>query len=120
IRGEQWRNGEAMWRAVMRPRFAAFDLSWLATHPTIPLLACWSTLVVELGYVLFIWSQRTRRAWALATIGLHLGIGIFLGLWSFAALMIVLNVAAFLTGTRATANTSDHDESRCLATATEL
>jgi hypothetical protein len=101
IRGEQWRNGEAMWRAVMRPRFAAFDLSWLAAHPTIPLLACWSTLVVELGYAVFIWPQRTRRAWALATIGLHLGIGIFLGLWSFAALMIVLNASAFLTGTRA-------------------
>jgi len=96
IRGEQWRNGEAIWRAVMRPRFAAFDLSWLAAHPLIPLLACWSTVVVELGYAVFIWPQRTRRMWALATIGLHLGIGIFLGLWSFAAVMIVLNAAAFL------------------------
>lgn len=96
VRGEQWRNGEAIWRAVMRPRFAAFDLSWLAAHPAIPLLACWATLVIELGYAVFIWPQRTRRIWALSTVGLHLGIGVFLGLWSFAAMMIVLNVAGFL------------------------
>ena len=115
IRGEQWRNGEAIWRAVMRPRFATLDLSWLAAHPTIPLLAAWSTLVIELGYAIFIWPQRTRRTWALATIALHLGIGIFLGLWSFAALMIVLNAAAFLTGTRVSATAMQRSHLRPIA-----
>jgi hypothetical protein len=96
IRGEQWRNGEAIWRAVMRPRFATFDLSWIAAHPLIPLLVCWSTLAIELGYVFLIWPRRTRSLWALAAIGMHAGIAVVLGLWSFSAIMIAMNAAAFL------------------------
>lgn len=96
IRGEQWRNGEAIWRAVMRPRFAAADFSWLASVPSLAVAICWATLLVELGYAVFIWPQRTRRIWALATIGMHAGIAVVLGLWSFSALMIVLNASALL------------------------
>jgi len=96
ISGEQWRNGEAIWRAVMRPGFAQFDLSWLAAYPIVAKLACWSTLAIELGYVFFVWPRRTRRIWALAAVGMHAGIAVMMGLWSFSALMIVLNAAAFL------------------------
>lgn len=93
--GEQWWNGEAIWRALMREDFAVFDMAWLAGHTWIAQLACWGTLAVEVFYPLFIWLPWTRRAWLLATVSLHLGIALFLGLVSFAALMIVLNVAAF-------------------------
>ena len=96
IRGEQWRNGEALWRAVMRPGFAQFDLSWLASYPTIARLACWGTLAIELGFAFFIWPRITRRICACATIGMHAGIALVLGLWSFSGVMIVLNAAAFL------------------------
>jgi len=94
--GEQWWNGEAVWRAVLRPDFMIFDMSWLAEWPRVAMLACWATLAIEIGYAFLIWPRWTRRAMALATVGLHLGIGVFLGLWAFAALMIVLNIAAFL------------------------
>jgi hypothetical protein len=33
--------------------------------------------------------------WLAAIVGLHLGIALFLGLYTFAAVMIVLSVAAF-------------------------
>jgi hypothetical protein len=95
LSGEQWRNGEAMWRAVMRPGWEPFDLSWLAFHPWLPLLGCWATLIVELGYAFAIWPRTSRRWWLLAAIGMHAGIAVVLGLWSFAALMVVYNVAAF-------------------------
>jgi hypothetical protein len=94
--GVQWWNGEALWRALMRPDFAQFDFSWLADYPWVAMLACWGTLAVEVGYPLFIWPARTRRWMALAAVGLHAGIAVCMGLWSFSALMIVLNVAAFL------------------------
>jgi len=94
--GMQWWNGEAVWRAVMRPDFGYFDFTWLAAVPWVAMLACWGTLVIEIGYALFVWPRRTRRAMALATVGLHVGIGVFLGLWAFAALMIALSVAAWL------------------------
>src|SRR4029079_2907775 len=78
IRGEQWRNGEAIWRAVLRPRFQSMDLSWLAFYPMLPLLACWGTLAVEIGYAFLIWHRRTRRVCVLAAIGMHAGIAVVL------------------------------------------
>jgi hypothetical protein len=114
IRGEQWRNGEAIWRAVMRPRFAPADFSWLAGVPALAVAICWATLAVELGYAVFVWPRRTRRLWALATIGMHAGIAVVLGLWSFSALMIVLNAAAFLAAGGMTARAADDGDVRCM------
>jgi hypothetical protein len=96
IMGEQWRNGEAIWRSLMREDFGQFDMSWLAEVPWLAKLICWGTLVVEIGYAFFVWPRRTRTLWACATLGLHLGIGVMLGLWSFAAVMMVLTFSAFL------------------------
>src|SRR6185312_15802678 len=71
-------------------------LAWLARSSWIPMLAGWTTLVVEVGYVFFIWPRRTRKAWCAATIGLHLGIGLFMGLVFFSSVMILLTVCLFL------------------------
>ena len=94
--GEQWWNGEAVWRALMRPGHGDIDFSWLADHAWIAQLACWATLACEMGYAAFVWFQRTRRPWVLATIAMHLAIAVSLGLIFFSAVMIALNVAAFL------------------------
>lgn len=94
--GEEWQTGEAIWYALMRPDFTFVDFSWLASAPWIALLACWATLAVELGYAFLVWSRWTRKPIAFATIGMHLGILLFMGLWSFAALMIVLTASAYL------------------------
>jgi hypothetical protein len=94
--GRQWWNGEAIWRAVTQPAFSTFDLSWLARYPWIPMLAGWGTLVVEIGYVFLIWPRRTRTVWCIATIGLHLGMGLFMGLVFFSSVMILLTGCLFL------------------------
>jgi hypothetical protein len=94
--GRQWWNGEAIWQAVSQPVFSTFDLSWLARYAWIPMLAGWSTLVVEIGYVFFIWPRRTRKVWGIATIGLHLGLGLFMGLVFFSSVMILLTACLFL------------------------
>ena len=94
--GRQWWNGEAIWQTVSQPIFSTFDLRWLAKTFWIPMLAGWSTLLVEIGYVFFIWPRSTRKLWCLATIGLHLGIGFFMGLVFFSSVMILLTVCFFL------------------------
>ena len=101
--GSQWWNGEALWQALSQPIFSTFDYSSLAKHSWIPMLACWSTLVVEVGYAFFIWPLRTRRAWGLATIALHLGIALFMGLVFFAGVMILLTGCLFLIPEKGTA-----------------
>ena len=94
--GRQWWNGETIWQAVSQPAFRTFDLSWLASHSWIPTLAGWGTLAVEIGYVFLIWPRRTRKVWCLATIGLHLGMALFMGLVFFSSLMILLTCCLFL------------------------
>jgi hypothetical protein len=94
-KGIQWWNGEAIWRAIMQPQFKVFDLSWLAWVPWLAMLICWGTLLLELGYCVFIWLPQTRALWLLSIIGLHFCIGLIMGLWLFAAVMIILNLSAF-------------------------
>jgi len=93
--GAQWWDGNAIWRSVTSPIFNQFDLTWLASVPWFAKLLGWSTLVLEMGYPVFIWVPRTRWLWLSGVIGLHLGIAIFLGLHSFAAVMIALSLSAF-------------------------
>lgn len=90
--GDQWWNGEATWRALCQPQFAQFDLTFIAQLPWFSKLLSWSTLLVETAYPLFIWYPQTRRFWLFATVGLHAGIGIFMGLRLFATIMILLNL----------------------------
>jgi hypothetical protein len=93
--GHEWWNGEAIWRSVMQPDFRQFDMSWLAWFPTLTLVLGWGVLVIECGYPLFIWNRRIRPFWLAATIALHAGIALFMGLWMFALAMIVMNIAGF-------------------------
>jgi hypothetical protein len=92
--GVEWWNGEAIWLSVMQPQFVQFPLGWLSGVPWLPMMAGWGVMLVELGYAFFIWGKETRGPWLAATLALHLGIGLFLGLWFFAALMILFNLAA--------------------------
>ena len=97
--GDQWRSGEAIWRAVMMPQFTTgFDWSWLSAAPVLATVASVGTLVIEMGYPIFMNVPRTRRVWLLFTVMMHVGIGVTLGLWLFAAIMIVLSVSAYGAG----------------------
>lgn len=95
--GGEWWTGDAIWYALMRPELSAafVDLAWIAHVPWLAMLAGWGTLVVEVGYPALLLPRR-RRLWGLAAVvALHVSIILTLGLVSFGALMIVLNVAAF-------------------------
>lgn len=93
--GKQWLNGEAIWRTLMMPIFKNYDFSWIAQYPVVPFLIGISVLIIEIGYVLFMWKKNIRVWWLAMIVALHLGIGIFMGMWFFASVMIFLSVFAF-------------------------
>jgi hypothetical protein len=94
--GEQWWNGEAIWRAVMSaPLDGPIDCSFLASLPWLARGACLTTLVLEAGIVAFVWHPRLRQLWLVGIVGMHLGIAALLSLWTFSATMIVFDIAAF-------------------------
>jgi hypothetical protein len=106
--GEQWWNGEAIWRALMCPGFGQFDFTWLANAPWLARLVCWGTLLLEVGYAFLVWPRATRRAWALATLGLHAGIAVTMGLWAFSAVMAVFTTSAFLVESEPRSQAAGH------------
>ncbi len=93
--GEQWWNGDAIWRSLLLPEFRQLDFFWLARHAWLARVSGWMVLVVEIGYSIFVWPRRTRRLWVIATVAMHLGIAIFMGFSVFGAIMIAFTVAAF-------------------------
>jgi hypothetical protein len=93
--GIQWWNGEAIWRAVSLPTFHQMDLQWLASVPWFAMLSCWLILAIEIGYGVAIWSCKTRAVWLGLVLGMHLMIGVLMGMWLFALIMIIFNLGAF-------------------------
>jgi hypothetical protein len=93
--GLQWWNGEAIWRSVMLPSFAQFDMTWLAYVPWLAAMIGWSVLILETGYALFVWRRATRTIWLTAIVAMHFSIGLFLGMWLFGLIMIIMNLGAF-------------------------
>jgi hypothetical protein len=95
VKGLQWWTGDALWRAFMQPQFSVFDLSWLAWAPWLAQIGCWLVMLIEVGYPFLIWPAKSRPIWVIATIALHLGIGMIMGLWMFSIMMIVMTFSAF-------------------------
>ena len=93
--GSQWWNGEAIWRAVMRPDMQQFDLSWISSYPFAVTLIGIATVATETLYPILIWIPKARYFSLFSIISLHLGIGVVMGLHSFSFLMIVTNVCLF-------------------------
>jgi hypothetical protein len=90
-----WWNGTSIWRALTS---APFDIispgalaSWRHMLPSFGI----AVLILEIGYPFFIWPKRTRPTWLLCILGMHIVIGITMGLYLFSLIMIVLNLAAF-------------------------
>jgi hypothetical protein len=93
--GSDWWNGESLWRALTRAPFNVLPtdliISWHGVLPVAGIAVC----LLEIGYTIFIWLRRTRLSWLIAIICMHFAIGLALGLYLFASIMIVLNLAAF-------------------------
>ena len=93
--GAGWWNGTSIWYALTRPPFnflsAETLIGWKTLFPILGISVC----LLETGYPLFIWPQKTRAFWLLAVLLMHLSIGLAMGLYLFAFVMITLNLAAF-------------------------
>lgn len=96
--GPGWWDGSSVWRALIRPPFNMIDpeilVRWKYLFPVAGMFIC----LLELGYPVFIWSSRARRIWLFCICGMHIAIGLTMGMYLFSLVMIVLNVAAFGPG----------------------
>jgi hypothetical protein len=96
--GSGWWDGSSVWRALIRPPFNVINpeilVQWKYLFPLAGILIC----LLEFGYPFLIWSARTRKIWFFGICGMHIMIGVTMGMYLFSLVMIVLNVAAFGPG----------------------
>src|SRR6266496_2013128 len=96
--GSGWWNGSNLWRSLTRPPFNLISPDILVRFKyALPILGI-SICLLELGYPFFIWIRKTRLFWLGCILAMHAAIGLAMGLYLFALVMIVLNVAAFGIG----------------------
>ncbi len=96
--GNGWWDGSNLWRSLTRPPFNLISPDLLVRFKyALPILGI-SICLIELGYPFFIWIRKTRLFWLVCILGMHAAIGLAMGMYLFALVMIVLNLAAFGIG----------------------
>jgi Vitamin K-dependent gamma-carboxylase len=93
--GNGWWDGSNLWRSLIRPPFNLVSPEILVRFkyalPALGILIC----LLEVSYPIFIWLKKTRFVWLICILAMHAAIGLMMGLYLFALVMIVMNVAAF-------------------------
>jgi hypothetical protein len=96
--GSGWWDGSNIWRSLIRPPFNLIDpeilVRWNYLFPVAGIFIC----LLEIGYPFFIWNEKTRKVWLICICGMHFAIGVTMGMYLFALIMIILNIAAFGQG----------------------
>jgi len=96
--GSGWWNGTNLWRALTRPPFNTISPDVLVRFKYLVVILGIAICLLEVGYVVFIWIKKTRLLWLVCILAMHVAIGLTMGLYLFALVMIVLNLAAFGVG----------------------
>jgi hypothetical protein len=96
--GRDWWNGINLWRSLIRPPFDLIPAGILVRLKYLFPIAGVAILSLEIGYFFLIWRRGIGRVWLVAVLVMHVGIGLAMGMYVFASVMIVLNLAAFGPG----------------------
>ena len=115
--GPDWWNGRNVWLALVRPPFDMLDPMFVARARAFLPIAGIAVCVIETAYPFLIWWRRSRPIWLAAVISMHIGIGLAMGMYLFASVMIILNLAAFGPGTLWRENVIEEPEARSAGSA---
>lgn len=90
LQGEAWWNGEAMWLAFANEEYAnSLSMLWTWRIPGVLAAATHMTVFWELSFAACIWNRTLRPIWLFFGFFMHVGIGLFLSMWTFGLIMIV-------------------------------
>ncbi len=86
--GTFWWNGYAGWLAAANYEYQSGSMLWMANYPYLYNFVTHVTIAWELSFWSLVWHPRLRPIVLAVGIGMHLGIGAFLGMWTFGLAMI--------------------------------
>ncbi len=93
LRGDSWVLGDAIWGAFASYEYQTLDMTWTAEHAWLINVLTIGTLVFEIGYCALVWNRFARPIMLASAIAMHLGIGLCMGMITFASIMIFGNLA---------------------------
>ncbi len=93
IQGEMWWNGDAVLMAVANLEYQSLSATWLVRYPILVYALTHITVFWEASYCVLVWPRLTRPIVLAIAAGVHLGIGMFLGMWTFGLAMLIGNMA---------------------------
>ena len=86
--GESWWDGSAMWRGLAIAEYQTLDMTWLAYYPWFTEFLTHLTIAWEVSFSFLVWRPLTKNWMLLLGAGMHFGIGLMLGMWTFATCMM--------------------------------
>lgn len=92
--GNQWWNGEALWRAMARPSALGEGVYFMYHLDIILTLLGICAVLVQLCYPVLAFFKKTRKILFVLIESFHLVIAVSMGLWIFSAFMASMNVGA--------------------------
>ncbi|WP_130734725.1 hypothetical protein [Flavobacterium sp. J27] len=94
--GTDWFDGNAIWYVIniYSSDYVDYAVNFV-NYPIVFKIICWSVVFVELLYPFLIYVPKIKRFVLSKIILLHILIGIFMHLYTFAVVMILLNLIAF-------------------------
>lgn len=87
LKGDSWWTGEAMWQVMANLEYQTLDLTWMARIPWLPYLIAHVTVAWEVFFCVLVWNKKLRPLMLAIGTAMHLGIGAFLGMWTFGLIM---------------------------------
>ena len=89
LQGEAWWSGAALWGAIANLEYQSLDMTFLVNYPVIVALLTQVTVYWELSFCVFVWGRLTRPLVLALAIGVHLGIGLCMGMMTFGLVMLI-------------------------------
>ncbi|MEM1305670.1 MAG: hypothetical protein AAGG46_12275, partial [Planctomycetota bacterium] len=103
VQGDRWWDGGAVWFAVASYEYRSIDMTWLSRVVDLGFVQLdllylgefltHATVALEVFYCCLVWNRRLRPWVVLAAIGMHLFIGLAMGMMTFGLVMIYANLA---------------------------
>lgn len=87
LKGPTWWTGEALWNVIANQEYQTLDLTWMAWIPWLPYLIAHITVAWETSFIVLVWNRRLRPFVLAIGTAMHVGIGAFLGMWTFGLIM---------------------------------
>lgn len=88
LQGISWWNGDAVWETLANYEYQSLDMTFLAAIPFVTHLATHATVAWEISFSALVWNRYLRPFVILIGTSMHLGIGMFLGMWTFGLTMM--------------------------------